>query len=79
MKKCIHLRAWFNAHTPDQARELARRAGTSVPYLRHCIAGRRKLSAELAMQLDMASTSMGEPWLVAQKLSAILAKYWPNT
>ena len=49
------LRAWLDAATPDQTRELAKAAKTSVLQLRHLAAGRRKASAALAQRIAHAS------------------------
>jgi transcriptional regulator with XRE-family HTH domain len=47
---------WLAAATPEQARDLAKRAKTSVPHLRHIAHGRRGVSAELAQRLAHASS-----------------------
>jgi transcriptional regulator with XRE-family HTH domain len=52
------IRRWLKDATPEQAQELARRAKTSVPYLRHIAAGRRTPSCELARRLSGASGAL---------------------
>jgi hypothetical protein len=49
------LQRFFFVSTPDQARKLAKGAGTSVPHLRHVADGRRNMSAEFAQKLAKAS------------------------
>jgi transcriptional regulator with XRE-family HTH domain len=51
------IAAWLRKATPEQAKELARLAKTSVPHLRHIAKGRRGISAELAQRLAGASVS----------------------
>lgn len=52
------MRDWLHTATPDQAREVAKIADTSVPHLRHIAAGRRQMSAELAQRLAHASREL---------------------
>jgi len=54
------MRNWLQAATPNQARELAKAADTSVAHLRHIAAGRRAVSADLAQRLAHASLSIGD-------------------
>lgn len=61
MAKAHPLKTWFRQHTSAQRAELAKRAKTSLPYLRHVIAGRRALSPELAIRLEAASVRIGRP------------------
>ena len=49
------IRTWLERATPEEARQLAKRADTSVPHLRHIAAGRRNVSADLAQRLAHAS------------------------
>jgi hypothetical protein len=49
------IRKWLTSVSPDQAREAARSAGTSVAHLRHIGAGRRGMSADLAQRLAHAT------------------------
>jgi len=49
---------WLRLATPDNARQLAKVADTSVPHLRHIAAGRRSVSAELAQRLAHASRTL---------------------
>ena len=49
------IRALFRALTPDEMREFAKAAATSVPYMRHVAAGRRGVSCEQAVRLVNAS------------------------
>jgi plasmid maintenance system antidote protein VapI len=49
------IRDWLQAATPDEARQLAKAAKTSVPHLRHIAKGRRGISADLAQRLAHAS------------------------
>lgn len=52
------IRDWLNAATPDEARQLAKAAKTSVPHLRHIGKGRRGISADLAQRLAHASQAL---------------------
>lgn len=52
------MRDWLHMATPDDAREVAKLADTSVPHLRHIAAGRRNMSAELAQKLAHASREL---------------------
>lgn len=49
---------WLKLATPEQKRELAKAAGTSVPHLQHIGAGRRSMSAETAQRLAAASRTL---------------------
>jgi hypothetical protein len=52
------IKKWLKTATPDQARELAKAAGTSVAYLRHVAAGRRGMTAEMAQRLAHGSKDL---------------------
>jgi hypothetical protein len=52
------IRKWLRTATPDQARELAKAAETSVAYLRHVAAGRRGMTAEMAQRLAHGSKQL---------------------
>lgn len=52
------IRKWLRTATPDQARELAKAAGTSVAHLRHVGAGRRGMTADMAQRLAHASKQL---------------------
>ena len=52
------IRKWLRVATPDQARELAKIADTSVAYLRHVGAGRRGMTADIAQRLAHASRQL---------------------
>ena len=52
------IRKWLRSATPDQARELAKVADTSVAYLRHVAAGRRGMTADMAQRLAHASKQL---------------------
>lgn len=49
------IKHWLKTATPDQAREVAKLADTSVAHLRHVAAGRRGMTAEMAQRLAHAS------------------------
>jgi len=49
------IKEWLHFATPDQARAVAKEAGTSVAHLRHVAHGRRRMSADLAQRLAAAS------------------------
>lgn len=55
LKKNVAVAQWLGHATPKQARSAARRAGTSVAHLRHIAAGRRQVSAALALRLVRAT------------------------
>lgn len=57
-KPNIVIRKWLRTATPDQARELAKAADTSVAHLRHIAAGRRGMTAEMAQRLVHGSKSL---------------------
>lgn len=46
---------WLEKASPEQARQLAKTAKTSVAQLRHIAYGRRRASADLAQRLAHAS------------------------
>lgn len=52
------IRKWLRTATPDQARELAKVADTSVAHLRHVAAGRRGMTAEMAQRLAHGSKAL---------------------
>lgn len=52
------IKQWLKAATPDQAREVAKIADTSVAHLRHVAAGRRGMTAEMAQRLAHASKQL---------------------
>ena len=49
------MRSWLSNATADEKRRVAKLAGTSVIYLYHIAAGRRKPGAELAQKIAHAS------------------------
>ena len=57
-KPHIVIRKWLRTATPDQARELATAANTSVAYLRHVAAGRRGMTADMAQRLAHGSKQL---------------------
>lgn len=52
------LARWFQEHTPEQGAQLCKLAKTSRPYLRHVIAGRRSLSLEMKLELEIAASTI---------------------
>lgn len=54
------MRKWPRAVDPDEARRVAKAAGTSVPHLRHIAAGRRNVSADLAQRLAHAAPELDQ-------------------
>lgn len=54
----IAIRSWLANTTPDQAKAMAKAAGTSVPHLRHIAAGRRQMSADLAQRIAHAAETL---------------------
>lgn len=52
------LRHWLIAATPDQIKQLAKGARTSVAQLRHIAHGRRAASADLAQRIAHASVEV---------------------
>jgi hypothetical protein len=54
----ITVRGWMARATPDQKKELARFAKTSVMHLHHIAKGRRQIAPELAQRLAHASTKV---------------------
>jgi hypothetical protein len=53
------IRRWLKVATPDQKKELAKAAKTSLGQLKHLSAGRRTASAGLAQKLAAASRTLG--------------------
>lgn len=49
---------WLHLATPDQAKQLAKAAKTSVPHLRHIAAGRRHMSADMGQRIAAASRTL---------------------
>lgn len=58
LKSHTVIRKWLRSATPDQARELATAANTSVAYLRHVAAGRRGMTADMAQRLAHGSRQL---------------------
>ena len=58
IKPSTVIAKWLKTATPDQARELAKAAETSVAYLRHVATGRRGMTAEMAQRLAHASKEL---------------------
>jgi plasmid maintenance system antidote protein VapI len=54
-KPNVLVRKWLKAANPDQAREVAKFAKTSVAHLRHIGAGRRGMTPAMAMRLAHAT------------------------
>lgn len=52
------IKTWLKSATPQQARDLAKIADTSVAHMRHIAAGRRDMSADLAQRLAHASKDL---------------------
>jgi len=70
------MRNWLQAATPNEARDLAKMAETSVAHLRHIAAGRRAVSADLAQRLAHSSKAIGmlHLYLDQRSLCAACAK-----
>jgi hypothetical protein len=58
------VQEWLRIATPAQAKQVAKHAKTSVPYLRHVAAGRRQVSAALAQRLAEGSAVLKVPALI---------------
>jgi plasmid maintenance system antidote protein VapI len=56
----IVMKKWLRAVDPTEARRVAKKAGTSVPHLRHIAAGRRNVSADLAQRLVHAAPELNQ-------------------
>lgn len=54
----ITVRAWMTAATPEQKKQLAAAAKTSVMHLWHIAKGRRQIGPELAQRIAHASTEI---------------------
>ena len=67
----MDLKQLFHAHHTRVIAQMARQAGTSMPYLQQCKDGRRRLSADLALKLEAASGGV----LTARELRPDLP--WP--
>jgi transcriptional regulator with XRE-family HTH domain len=59
------MRKWLRAVDPAEAKKVAKKAGTSVPHLRHIAAGRRNVSADLAQRLAHAAPELYQRELCA--------------
>jgi hypothetical protein len=70
------LTCWMKKHSPEQFSRLASLAGTSIPYLRHVMAGRRRLTIDMAIKLDRASVKVGGELLLADRLNPELKAYF---
>lgn len=70
------MRDWLKTATPDQAREVAKLAESSVAHLRHIAAGRRNMSADLAQRLVHASKQLHQRnlYMDQQELCVACAK-----
>ncbi|MDG4594225.1 MAG: YdaS family helix-turn-helix protein [Candidatus Contendobacter sp.] len=51
----MNLKDFFAAHDTAQIAAVAERANTSLGYLRGCLYGQRRMSADLAVWLEYAS------------------------
>lgn len=60
------VRNWLRLASPQDARDLARFAKTSVPHLRHIAAGRRGISPELAQRLAHGSGNFNPIFQLSQ-------------
>lgn len=58
MPKPNVISKWLKTATPEQARELAKAADTSVAHLRHVAKGRRGITSEMAQRLAHASKTL---------------------
>jgi hypothetical protein len=75
MRPSTAMRRWLHAVTPDEARAVAKAAGTSVPHLRHIAAGRRGVSADLAQRLaHVTAPSFAVPHLDPRTLCVACSK-----
>lgn len=52
------IKKWMKKATPDQVREVAKAADTSVMHLYHVAAGRRGMTAEMAQRLAHANKTL---------------------
>jgi len=52
------MKIWMQAASPEQQSDLAKRSGTSRPYLYHLAGGFRDASAELAQRIEKAALDM---------------------
>ncbi len=69
------IKEWLEAATPAEAKQLAKRAKTSVPHLRHIAKGRRGIHPDLAQRLSHASIGMNAGLRLSQtELCAICAR-----
>lgn len=70
------LRDWLLQASPDQARQLAKAAETSVANLRHIAHGRRRASAGLAQRLTHVSHRLFPTrlWLYQKELCEACGK-----
>lgn len=51
------LREYLKTLTPDEQRDFAKRAGTSIGYLRKCLSTGQKIGGVIARRLDEESNS----------------------
>lgn len=68
------LKTWQQTHGAEAFAQLAKKAHTSVPYLRHVIAGRRRLSPDLSHALIAATSTLGFSKLKLGELCAVCRK-----
>lgn len=51
----MNLNAYFKCHGHQAAGEVAKKAGTTLGYLRGCLYGQRRMSADMAIRLEAAT------------------------
>jgi DNA-binding transcriptional regulator YdaS (Cro superfamily) len=51
----MNLNAYFKCHGHQAAGEVAKKAGTTLGYLRGCLYGQRRMSADVAIRLEAAT------------------------
>lgn len=75
MPRLHPLTKWFRSHTKAQKAELIKEAGTSSAYLFHVVAGRRALSLELKMELEIAAVRIDKKPLLSLGGFGAVEKY----
>ena len=72
------LKDWMKLATAKEKEVLAKKAGTSVAYLRHIAMGRRHCGIELSFEIEKATAVL--PAFIARKLPVVyketLNKKW---
>lgn len=74
----ITIRSWMSQATPEQKKQLAKAARTSVMHLWHIAKGRRRIMPELAQRIAHGSTQVdGDMPVLDQRMLCEICAHCP--